>query len=90
MIGVYAGFQTNNNTWTCNNILGRSMLPPEEWTTNKKELHGLCSASNLKVVVERALDGWIENIIIGCDSEIAIAWTVYESVKLNTFHIEIA
>ena len=86
MIGVYAGFQTNNNTWTCNNILGRSMLPPEEWTTNKKELHGLCSASNLKVVVERALDGWIENIIIGCDSEIAIAWTVYESVKLNTFH----
>ena len=43
-------------------------------------------ASNVKIVIERALKDWIDEIYIGCDSEIALAWTIYENVKLNVFH----
>ena len=39
-----------------------------------------------KIVVERALEDWIDTIYIGGDSEIALAWTIYENVKLNVFH----
>ena len=86
MIGAYIGFEMPGNRWTCSNILGKSLLAPEEWTIPKKELQGLTVASNMKVIIERALEGWIDAIYIGCDSEIALAWTIYDNVKLNIFH----
>ena len=86
MVAAYVGFELPGRRWSCTNVLGKSLLAPESWTIPKKELQGLTTASNVKVVIERALDGWIDTIMIGCDSEIALAWCIYENVKLNVFH----
>ena len=86
MVAVYAGFELPDNRWSCSNLLGKGLLSPEEWTIPKKELQALNNASNVKVVVERALNDWIGEIYIGGDSEIALAWCIYENVKLNVFH----
>ena len=67
-------------------MLGKSLLAPEAWTIPKKELQALTLAANVKIIVERALEDWIDKIFIGGDSEIALAWTIYENVKLNVFH----
>ena len=86
MVAVYARFPLPENRWSCQNLLGKSLLPPEAWTIPKKELQGLTLAANVKIIIERALEDWIDKIFIGGDSEIALAWTIYENVKLNVFH----
>ena len=86
MVGAYAGFPLPGDRWSCSNVLGKGLLAPEEWTIPKKELQALNVASNIKVIVMRAMGDWIDDLFIGGDSEIALAWTIYENVKLNTFH----
>ena len=86
MVRVYAGFELTNKQYSCDNILGKGLLAPEEWTIPRKELSALNTASNVKVVVERALENWVTEIYVGGDSEIALAWCIYENVKLNVFH----
>ena len=86
MVGSYAGFQLPENKYSCHNLLGKGLLAPEEWTIPRKELHALDCASNVKMVVERALGDWIGQVFVGGDSEIALAWCIYENVKLNVFH----
>ena len=86
MVAVYARFPLPGNRWSCQNLLGKSLLAPEAWTIPKKELQALTLAANVKIIVERALEDWIDKIFIGGDSEIALAWTIYENVKLNVFH----
>ena len=65
MVGVYAGFELANNQYSCENILGKGLLAPEEWTIPRKELSALNTASNIKVVVERALENWVTKIYVG-------------------------
>ena len=67
-------------------MLAKSLLAPDSWTIPKKELQALTVAANVKVIIERSLEDWIGDIFIGGDSEIALAWTIYENVKLNIFH----
>ena len=86
MIAAYARFPLPDNKWSCQNLLGKSLLAPEAWTIPKKELQALTAAANIKVTIERALEDWINEIYVGSDSEIALAWTIYENVKLNVFH----
>lgn len=86
MVGVYAGFPLPDGSWSCNNLLGKGLLVPDSWTIPKKELHALNTASNVKAVVDRALEDWIQQVYVAGDSEIALAWTIYENVKLNVFH----
>ena len=86
IVGCYIGFEVPGNRWSCSNVLGKSLLAPHEWTIPRKELQGLTTASNMKVIIERSLEGWIDTIRVGCDSEISLAWCIYENVKLNTFH----
>ena len=86
MVAAYVGFEIPGKRWSCSNILGKSLLAPEEWTIPKKELQALTTASNIKAVIERAMENWIDTIRVGSDSEIALAWCIYENVKLNVFH----
>jgi len=53
VVGAYSGFLKSDSTWSCNNILGRGLLAPEEWTITRKELGALNVVSNVKAVVER-------------------------------------
>ena len=59
--------------------MGKGLLAPEGWTIPKKELLALSTASDVKVVVERALGDWIDSIYVGGDSEISLAWCIYEN-----------
>ena len=86
IVGVYVGFEIPGKRWTCTNVLGKSLLAPEEWTIPKKELQALTTASNIKVIIERSLEEWIVVTRVGCDSQIALSWCIYENVKLNVFH----
>ena len=85
MIAVYCCFRLPSNRWSCANLLGKGLLAPE-WTIPKKELHALSSASDVKIIVERSMSDWITEIYVGGDSEISLAWVIYENVKLNVFH----
>ena len=38
MVGTYIGFEIPGKRWSCSNILGKSLLAPDEWTIPKKEL----------------------------------------------------
>ena len=70
VVGAYSGFLKSDSTWSCNNILGRGLLAPEEWTITRKELGALNVASDVKAVVERALGDWLGSIYVGGDSEL--------------------
>ena len=85
MVGAYCGFLKDDDEYSCDNILGRGVLAPD-WTITRLELGALNLASNVKTILERALDGWIEAIYVGGDSEVALCWCSYENVKLQTFH----
>ena len=86
IIAAYVCFEMPENKWSCSNLIGKNLLPPEAWTIPKKELQGLTSACNVKVAIERSLEDWIENVFVAGDSEIALSWCIYENVKLNIFH----
>ena len=86
MLAVYAQFEVPGNKWSGSHLLGKSFLAPEEMTIPKKELSALNMAANIKIVVERALDNYIDKVIVCSDSEISLAWVMYENVKLNIFH----
>ena len=86
IVGVYVGFELPGKRWSCSNVLGKSLLVPDDWTIPKKELQALTTASNIKVIIERALADWVDVIRVGYDSQIALSWCIYENVKLNVFH----
>ena len=75
----------NDYHWTCELLFGKGLLAPQEWTLPQKELHGLSSLANLKVVLYNVLSDWILESAFFSDSEIALSWTCYERVKLSTF-----
>ena len=42
-------------------------------------------AANVKLVLEKGLRGWLDTVLIGSDSEIALMWVTYEHLKLEVF-----
>ena len=82
---AYAGYEMPDGSWSCSHIFAKNALPPEGWTTPMRELQGVSGAANIKVILEKALEGWIEVILVGSDSEIALMWTSYEHLKLEVF-----
>ena len=82
---AYAGYEMPDGSWSCSHIFAKNTLPPEGWTTPMRELQGVSGAANIKLILEKALDGWVEIIYLGSDSEIALMWTSYEHLKLEVF-----
>ena len=85
IFGAYVGFQRKNGDWSCDLLFGKGLLAPENWTIPQKELHGLSSLANLKIILENAIGSWVDNYYVFTDSQIAICWSIYEKVKLSTF-----
>ena len=52
ILGVYACYLLEDGSWSVSHLLGKSLLPPEGWTTPMGELHGISAAANLKVMLE--------------------------------------
>ena len=49
-------------------------------------MHILSVGADIKEFFATALEEWIEEIIVCSDSEIALCWTCYETVKLNQYN----
>ena len=54
----------HDKSWSSAHILAKSILAPDDMTIPKKELAAFNAGANIKVVLERALDGWIEAIYV--------------------------
>ena len=85
MMGVWGGFRRPKNVWSCQHIIGRSLLA-DDGTIPKKELSALCGGANLTWVVKRALSDWVESSLVVGDSEIALCWTITETKPLAIYH----
>ena len=85
IIGDYATYLLKDGTFSCTLLMGKNILPPEGWTTLIGELHRLSVAGNVKLVLEKALDGWLDVIHTGSDSEITLMWVQHEHLKMEVF-----
>ena len=85
MVGAWAGYLRKDKTYSCSHLFGRGLLASENLSIPKLELHSLSSAANIFVLLETALDEWIDVIYVGGDSEISLSWVLYENHKLDVF-----
>ena len=86
IIGAWGGFKKSDGSWSCQHLLGRSLLASENSTIPKLELDSLCAASNMKWIIRRALDDWVDSELLFGDSRIAMFWTTSENRRLGIFH----
>merc|ERR1719233_1904079 len=74
IFGAYVGFQRKNGDWSCDLLFGKGLLAPENWTIPQKELHGLSSLANLKIILDNAIGNWVKEFLCFGDSEIVLSW----------------
>ena len=86
IISAYTGHERPDSSWSCGHLCSKNLLAPEGWSTPKLELHALSTLANIAAILEDTLGDWLEIIIAAGDSEIALAWTIYEKCKLHVFH----
>ena len=86
MVAAYVGYERHGGTWSCSHLLGKGLLAPEHLTLAQKELQALSSGSDIKTVLQNTLEEWVEEIAVFSDSEIALCWVSYETIKLHVFN----
>ena len=86
MVGVWSGFRRPGGVWSCQLLIGRTLLADEDSTIPRNELQSLCGGANLSWVVKKALGSWVESSVLAGDSEIALCWTTAENKPLSIFH----
>ena len=83
---VYVGWERQDGSYSCSHLLGKGLLGPEALTLPQKELHILSAGADISELLSVMLSDWVEEILVAGDSEIALCWTAYESVKLNLYN----
>ena len=86
IIAAYSGNERPDGSWSCSHLFSKGLLAPAGWSTPQLELHALHSMANMAAILMSALGTWVELVLAGSDSEIALSWTIYEKVKLQVFH----
>ena len=84
-VGAWAGYERKNGDYSCSHLFGRGLLASELLSIPKLELHSLNSAANIYVLLEVALQEWLDIILVGGDSEISLSWVMYENNKLDVY-----
>ena len=82
--GVWGRFQLDDGTYSCQNLIGRSLLADD--TIPKNELEGLSMTSNLTWILRQSLENWISDYIVLNDSMISLCWTKSDKKRLSLFH----
>ena len=84
--GAWARFKLKNGSYSCQNLLGRSLMANS--TTPKDELDALTMTTNLNWILRQMLVNWVdeENDISISDSTIALCWVSSEKKRLSLFH----
>ena len=85
-IGVWAGFQRKDGSFSCQHLISRTVLAAENCSVPKGELEALTGGSNLCSLVRSWLGDWIESYIIVSDSTISLFWVSSEHKRLSLFH----
>ena len=84
--GVWGRFRRSNGQYSCQLLIGRSLLCKAESTVPKDELESLTIASNLLYIVRKALENWVKDYILIGDSVISICWVTSENKRMSIFH----
>ena len=83
---VYGRFRRKNGQYSCQLIIGRSLLARTDSTIPKEELESLTIGSNLLFIVRQALQDWVEDYAILSDSIISISWVTNVKKRMSIFH----
>ena len=86
IVTVYVGWERKSGEYSCSHLLGKGLLGPEPLTLPQKELHILSVGADIKEFFMSALGEWVEEVLVASDSEIALCWASYETVKLNQYN----
>ena len=86
ILTVYVGWERKGGTYSCSQLYSKGILGPEALTLPQKELHIMSVGADVKELLSVMLEEWVEEILVGGDSEIALCWVAYETVKLNQYN----
>ena len=86
IVGAWGRFRLKNGEFSCQLVIGRSLLVGEDSTIPKNELDALTMGSNLGWIVRQALEEWVSSYILIGDSTIALCWVSSEKKRLSLFH----
>ena len=84
--GVWGRFKRKNGQYSCQLIIGRSILATIDSTIPKQELESLVIGSNLLWITRKALDAWDHSYVLLSDSAISLCWTINETIRMSIFH----
>ena len=86
IMGIWAGFPLKNGDYSCQFLIGRSLISREDGTIPKEELEALAVGSNLLWFCRQALGNWVSQYLLVSDSTISICWVTSEKKRLSLFH----
>ena len=88
ILGAWGGFKRLDGSWSCQLLVGKSLLSAETWTIPMGELVALMGSGNLSRTLFLALTEWIDPDMVYnfSDSNIALCWASTEGKKMSTFH----
>ena len=86
IVGAWARFRLKSGDFSCQLVIGRSLLVHEDSTIPKNELDALAMGSNLGWILRQTLEHWISSYILIGDSTIALCWVSSEKKRLSLFH----
>ena len=86
IVGSWGRFRLKSGKFSCQLILGRSLLASEGSTIPKSELEALTMGSNMSWILRQALEKWIDSHIVIGDSTISLCWVSSEKKRLSLFH----
>ena len=88
IMAAFVCFLRKNGTYSCQRVFAKGLLCPELWTIPARELQALAIGADTATFLGNTLADWVdrEEIYVGSDSRIALAWVVYEKVKLDVYY----
>ena len=86
VVTAYVGWEKEDGSYSCSHLFGKGFLGPEAVTLPQKELHILSVGADITELLSVVLKDWVEEVLVAGDSEIALCWVLYETVKLNQYN----
>ena len=84
--GVWGRFKLKSGRFSCQLLIGKSLLGHEDSSIPKEELESLMIASNLGWITRQTLDKWVTSYILISDSTISLHWVMNDKNRLSLFH----
>ena len=86
IVAAWGRFRLDNGEFSCQLVIGRSLLADEDSTISRQELEALTMGSNLSWIVRQALEKWVSSYIVIGDSTISLCWVSSEKKRLSLYH----